>query len=521
MWERNAADDTFGFGVVFSDETLGGIEHADPAIHAAMEARVRPLGRHRRALPRAQVITSGGHGFAAMSRKRPAARSCRSACAELGVTVHFRTAAPDVDELAGDPRPGGRRRRRSTPRSAPGTPTRSARRWTSAACKYMWLGTDLVFDAFTFYVRETPYGVMQVHGYPYDATASTFIVEMHEDVWRAPGSPTLDDQAVARRASPTRTSIARIRGDLRRRSSTATRSWPTTRSWITFTTVRNERWRARQRRAARRRRPHRALLHRLGHQARHGGRARARRLPARAARRSTRRSTAYEAERRPVVVSTQRAAQASLEWFENIGQYVDQEPAQFAFNIMTRSRRVTYDNLQGARPGVRRRRWTRGSPQHDARRGSARTPRRCSSRSGSASWSWTTGSSSRRWTCTRADDGMPNDFHLVHLGGKALGGAGLVMTEMVCVSAEGRITPGCTGHLDRRAGARRGAGSPTSCTAESPRKIGIQLGHSGRKGSTKLMWEGMDEPLDRGQLGGRRAVAAALPARASTRCRAS
>ena len=97
-----------------------------------------------------------------------------------------------------------------------------------------------------------------------------------------------------------------------------------------------------------------------------------------------------------------------------------------------------------------------------------------------------------------ADDGMPDDFHLVHLGGKALGGAGLVMTEMVCVSPEGRITPGCTGLWTRRAARRRGAGSPTSCTRSSTAKIGLQLGHSGRKGSTKLMWEGIDEPLDAG-----------------------
>ena len=106
---------------------------------------------------------------------------------------------------------------------------------------------------------------------------------------------------------------------------------------------------------------------------------------------------------------------------------------------------------------------------------------------------------------------MPGDFHLVHLGGKALGGAGLVMTEMVCVSAEGRITPGLHRPLDRRAGGGVAPGRRLRARQHSAAKIGMQLGHSGRKGSTKLMWEGMDEPLPDGQLGGRRPVAAAVP----------
>ena len=151
---------------------------------------------------------------------------------------------------------------------------------------------------------------------------------------------------------------------------------------------------------------------------------------------------AYEAERRPVVLSTQRAAQASLEWFENLGQYVDQDPLQFAFNIMTRSRRVTYDNLRLRDPEFVAAVDAWFAPAAAA---AGRARRRCSSRSGWAGWSWPTASSSRRWTCTRRVDGVPNDFHLVHLGSKALGGAGLVMTEMVCVSPDGRITPGCTG----------------------------------------------------------------------------
>ena len=206
----------------------------------------------------------------------------------------------------------------------------------------------------------------------------------------------------------------------------------------------------------------------------------------------------YETERKAVVLSTQRAAQASLEWFENLGQYVDQDPRQFAFNIMTRSRRVTYDNLRlrdpefvemvdawfaeqnaaaGHEPDV-------GAPPmfQPFRLGGLELVNRVVV---------------SPMDMYRATDGMPNDFHLVHLGGKALGGAGLVMTEMVCVCETGRISPGCTGiWTDEQA--REWRRLTEFVHGESAAKVGIQVGHSGRKGSTKLMWEGIDLPLDEG-----------------------
>ena len=181
-----------------------------------------------------------------------------------------------------------------------------------------------------------------------------------------------------------------------------------------------------------------------------------------------------------MVASTQRAAQASLEWFENLGQYADQDPEQFAFNIMTRSRRVTYDNLRLRDPefvaGIDG--WFAGAAvRRTASRPQVRPPMFQPFRLGG--WSWRTGSSSRRWTCTRRRDGVPGDFHLVHLGGKALGGAGLVMTEMVCVSADGRITPGLHRHLyndeqaaglapDRRLRARARAPRRSASSSATP-----------------------------------------------------
>jgi anthraniloyl-CoA monooxygenase len=191
-----------------------------------------------------------------------------------------------------------------------------------------------------------------------------------------------------------------------------------------------------------------------------------------------------------VVLSTQRAAQASREWFEDIGHYVHQHPAQFAFNIVTRSRRVTHDNLRVRDPEfvAATERWFAGDEQ-------AAPPMFQPIRLGNLQLRNRVIVSAM--DMYRAADGLPGDFHLVHLGSKALGGAGLVMTEMVCVSPEGRITPGCTGIYTPEQEAAW-ARVVDFVHAESDAKIGMQLGHSGRKGSTKLMWEGIDEPLPEG-----------------------
>lgn len=490
VWERNAPDDTFGFGVVFSDETLGGIEHADPAVHREMErefARWDDIDVHFR--PRDgrpdQVITSGGHGFAAMSRRRLLA-VLRDRCRDVGVQLHLRTAAPDLDELSAGhdlvvaaDGVNSAARLKYADRFRPTVDTRQ--------CRYMWLGTSKVFDAFTFDVRRTPHGVMQVHAYPYDATGSTFIVEMHDEVWRRAGFSTgsygpgeSDDAAVA--------AIGETFADLLDGHPLAANNS----RWINFGTLRCESWRA----------GNVVLLGDAAHTAHFsiGSGTKLAMEDALALAASLHEQSgvdaalaAYEDERRPVVVSTQRAAQASLEWFENLGRYVHQEPAQFAFNLLTRSRRVTLDNLRlrdpefvstvetafAAGTGV-----PAGTPPmfHPFRlRGLELRNRVVVSPMDMYS----------------APDGVPTDFHLVHLGSKALGGAGLVMTEMVCVSASGRITPGCGGLWtdEQEAGWARIADFVHSSSGAA---VGLQLGHAGRKGSTRLMWEGMDEPLPDG-----------------------
>ena len=487
VWERNAADDTFGFGVVFSDETLGGIEHADPVVYAAMEREFAvwdDIDVHFKG----EVVTSGGHGFAAMSRRR-LLEILQARCAALDVTVHFCAEAPAVEQLAAS---------YDLVIAADGLNSAVRARYADTFrpsldvrdCRYMWLGTDKVFEAFKFYVAQTPYGVMQIHGYPFDATGSTFIVEMTSAVWEAAGFGEYANRAWAPGESDQQ-SIDKIRelfaDVLDGHGVMANNS-----RWISFTTVRNEHWVH----------DNVVLLGDAAHTAHFsigsGTKLAMEDALTLAACLHEEDSvatalSAYEEERKAVVLSTQRAAQASLEWFENLGQYVGQEPIQFGFNIMTRSRRVTYDNLRVRDPEfvARCEKWF----------GRAGTPPMFET------FPLDTPSGRPLILPNRivvspmdmyvAEDGLVGDFHLVHLGGKALGGAGLVMTEMVCVSPTGRITLGCAGIWD---GAQQSAWARIVdfVHASSPAKIGLQLGHSGAKGSTKRMWEGIDEPLPDG-----------------------
>ncbi|GAB3693064.1 bifunctional salicylyl-CoA 5-hydroxylase/oxidoreductase [Nocardiopsis oceani] len=486
VYERNAPDDTFGFGVVLSDETLGGIEHADPAVYAAMAAefaRWDDIDVHHRG----SVTTSGGHGFAAIGRRR-LLEILRARCAELGVRVLSRTEAPPAAELAAThdlvvAADGANSATRNAHAADFGTSLEPHRN------RFMWLGTDLVFDAFNFHVLETPHGVMQLHCYPYSADSSTFIVEMAEDVWHAagfvdrdlqPGESDLD--AIARCEKL----FADVLG--------GHRLLPNNSRWQRFTTVRNQTWC----------RDNVVLLGDAAHTAHFsigsGTKLAMEDALALAACLHEQPTTeaalaAYEDERRPVVASTQRAAQASLEWFEEIARHVDAAPVRFAFDLLTRSRRVTYDNLRLRDPEFVARVDDWFARQVDPVRPSPRPPMFHPFRLADLELDNRVVVSAM--DMYSADDGVPGDFHLVHLGSKALGGAGLVMTEMVCVSAEARITPGCTGLYasEHEAAWRR---VTDFVHANSRARIGVQLGHAGRKGSTRLMWEGIDQPLPEG-----------------------
>jgi len=475
VWERNAPDDTFGFGVVLSDETLGGIEHADPVVYAALRdefVRWDDID----IVHRGERHTSGGHGFAALGRRR-LLEILHDRCRALGVELRFSSEAPPASELTSS---------YDLVVAADGVNSLTRGAYAHVFrphvvthhCRYIWLAADFAFDAFRFEIAETEHGVMQLHGYPYSADSSTVIVEMREEVWKAAGFEELDEQESVERC-------AKIFADaLGGRSLRSNKS-----AWINFRTVVNERWWH----------GNLVLLGDAAHTAHFsigsGTKLAVEDALALAACLEEQPSleqalAAYEEERRPVVASTQRAARASLEWFENLNLYLDQPARQFAFNLLTRSRRVTHDNLRlrdahfttnverefGCPPGT--------PPMFTPFRLRGLTLRNRVIVSPMDMYS--------------AADGVPGDFHLVHLGARALGGAGLVMTEMVCVSAEGRITPGCAGlYTGRQAEAWKRITAFVHAQAPGT-AIGVQLGHSGRKGSTKLMWEGMDEPLEDG-----------------------
>ncbi|GAA1701253.1 bifunctional salicylyl-CoA 5-hydroxylase/oxidoreductase [Microbacterium sediminicola] len=488
VWERNAPDDTFGFGVVFSDETIAGIQAADPDFFSGMAAemaRWSEIDVH----VGGEELRVGGQGFSALSRKR-LLELLQARCAALGVDMHFRTVAPPVEELSAE---------YDLVIASDGLNSRTRNTWPEdfgasldpRKSKYIWLAIDRPFEAFTFLIKDTDYGRMQVHGYPYSATESTFIVEMHPAVWERAGFGEWDDPSRPVGQSDER-SIQKI-AELFADELDGAQVLANNSRWLTFSTVRNDRW-------------HRGNVVLLGdaahtaHFSIGSGTKLALEDALALAASLTETDTVeagledYDATRRPVVLSLQRAAQASLEWFENIGQYVDQDPVQFTFNLITRSRRITRDNLAVRDPEFAARIDGHFAASVDGGReapamfqpvkiGQLELANRV------------VVSPMDMYSAT---DGIANDFHLVHLGSKAMGGAGLVMTEMIGTSATGRITPGCTG-LYTDAQAVAWAKVVDFVHTRSDAKIGAQIGHSGRKGSTRLMWEGIDEPLEEGR----------------------
>lgn len=474
VWERNPPDDTFGFGVVLSDETLGGIEHADPVVYRALQTEFTRWDAIDVA-HRGTVVRSGGHGFAAVSRRRLLAL-LQDRCRDLGVALRFGLPAPDAAELA-------QRHDLVIAADGVGSPTRTAHahalapQLTTHRCRYIWLATDLVLDAFRFEIAETPAGVIQAHGYPYRPDASTFIVEMREEVWRRAGLDLLDEQGSI--AACEKVFAELLRGH---------RLHGNRSHWTAFTTVTNAIWHTGRI----------VLLGDAAHTAHFSigsgtklAMEDALALAACLEEHDTVEAalTAYEDERRPVVESTQRAADASREWFEELAQYTDQPMRQFAFNLLTRSRRVTHDNLRLRDPAFT------AAVEADFGADDGTPPMFTPfTLRGLTLHNRVVVSPMDMYSAT---DGTPGDFHLVHLGTRALGGAGLVMTEMVCVSPQGRITPGCAGlYTDEHEAAWRRI--VDFAHAQSGAAIGLQIGHSGRKGSTRLMWEGIDEPLPDG-----------------------
>jgi anthraniloyl-CoA monooxygenase len=204
----------------------------------------------------------------------------------------------------------------------------------------------------------------------------------------------------------------------------------------------------------------------------------------------------YQDERQVEVLKLQSAARNSTEWFENVERYLGFEPLQFAYSLLTRSQRVSHENLR-----LRDKKWLEGVETWFAERAFGRpvnkpvppmfTPLRL------REMEVVNRIVVSPMSMYSAEDGLPNDFHLVHYGARAMGGAGLLFTEMTDVSAEGRITPGCAG-LYKREHVAAWKRIVDYVHSHSPAKFALQLGHSGPKGATKLEWEGANEPLPSG-----------------------
>ena len=482
--ERNPLEATFGFGVVFSDATQDNLAEADRETHDEMVRQFHHwdnIDVHFNGT----VVTSTGHGFSGLSRRALLAILRRRAEA-LGVCLEVGTEVADAGAFLGADLVVAADGFNSVVRGQFADRFRPTVDWRPN--RYVWLGTTRPFPAFTFYFKRDQHGLWRVHAYQYEPGGSTFIVEATEATWRAAGMDRADEDATLAFCQ------ALFREELQGHRLLKNRSL-----WRTFGTLRNDRWHHRNV----------VLLGDAAHTAHFsvGSGTKLAMEDALALARALTRGpaldvpaalAAYEAERRPVVESLQRAAQVSLQWFEDTERYMDLVPVQFAFNLLTRSLRITHDNLQVRDPKFVGEvdSWfaARTAEQSgvDLATNPPPPPLFTPFRLRDVLLLNRVVVSPMCQYC--AVDGTPNDWHLVHLGARAMGGAGLVFTEMTDVSPEGRISPGCTGMYkpEHMSAWKR---IVDFVHAHSYAKIGLQLGHAGRKGSTRLAWDGMDEPL--------------------------
>jgi anthraniloyl-CoA monooxygenase len=480
IYERNQEGDTFGWGVVFSDETLGNFERADPPTYHAIRRHFAYWGDIDTWVGDA-CVRSSGHGFCGMSRKQLLA-IFHERCRELGVRLHFGSEVSDETMIEPAALVIAADGVNSALRARHAAHFKPSIRW--GKCRFAWLGTTKRLEAFTFIFRENEHGLWQIHAYPFEAALSTFIVECHEDVWRRAGLDKADE-------AQTLAYFEKLFADhLGGHKLLANRS-----VWRTFPEIRCERWSY----------GNLVLMGDSAHTAHFsigsGTKLAMEDAIALCSAFQThglvdvpRVLAAYEGERRIEVAKLQRVARTSQEWFEHTARYMKQPPLQFTFNLMTRSRRITWDNLavRDAKLMGEVREWfaaANGAPQRSAKPAPApmftplqlRNLRLRNRVAVSAMCQYS------------AVDGAPNDWHLVHLGSRAVGGAGLVMTEATDVTADGRITLGCTG-MWNDAHEQAWRRIVDFVHTHSQAAIGMQLAHAGRKGSCNLPWEG-DDPL--------------------------
>jgi anthraniloyl-CoA monooxygenase len=500
--ERNRPYDTFGWGVVFSDQTLGNLVNADEQTARTILQAFNhwdDIDVHFKG----HTTTSGGHGFCGIGRKR-LLNILQQRCEELGVKLVFETdvtddqalaAQYDADLVIASDGLNSRIRNRYEATYQPNVDTRK--------CRFIWLGTKQVFPAFTFAFEETEYGWFQAHAYQYDGETSTFIIEAPEEVWERAGLGTMSQAegiafceklfAKYLGGHPLMSNATHLRGSA---------------IWIKFPRIICENW-VHWNEANGKRVPV-VLMGDAAHTAhfsigsgtklaledaieltrcfaQHGAQGLAQVLDA------------YQAARSLEVLKIQSAARNSMEWFENVRRYTHLEAPQFAYSMLTRSQRLSHENLR-----VRDARYVENFENWIAQRAAEQsgTEKIKSKKSvppmltpfklrGTVLKNRIVVSPMAQYS---AVNGVAGDFHLVHLGSRAMGGAGLVFAEMTCVSADARITPACPGlyEPEHTAAWKR---IVDFVHQNTDAKIAMQLGHAGAKGSTRRAWDGIDLPL--------------------------
>jgi anthraniloyl-CoA monooxygenase len=481
VYERNRPGDTFGWGVVFSDKTMEGFRDVDAPTHDAIvgsfhhwdDVDVHFGGK---------VVRSGGHGFCGISRKR-LLNIFQERAASLGVEQSFEHEVLDdaigpADLVVASDGVNSLQRSRHAHVFEPSIDVRK--------CRYIWLGTEQKFPAFTFAFENTEHGWFQIHAYQFSAELSTVIVETREETWRAHG---LDRRDTAESIAFCEELFGRYLGGHRLISNARHLRGS---AWLNFNRVLCERW-------------HHGNLVLIGDAAHtaHFGIGSGTKLAMEdamslvsnlaGASDVTAGLERYREERNLEALKLQSAARNRMEWFENVARYTHLEPEQFAYSLLTASQRIGHANLKLRDPAYVAR--VESSLARRSGLAEPRPPMFLPLRLRSMELANRVVVSPMAQYSAR--EGLPDDWHLMHYGARAVGGAGLIITEMTCPAPDARITPGCTGLWNE---AQRDAWKRIAAFVHerSPAKLALQLGHAGRKGSTQLGWEAMDHPLPKG-----------------------
>lgn len=483
--ERNRANDTFGWGVVLSDDALGRMQQNDPVSTATIRSNFAYWDDI--AVVQGGVRTvSGGHGFAGIGRKTLLI-ILQARARELGVELRFETEFRTAEEY---------RAEYDLVVAADGLNSVVRREYESVfqpdidtrKCKFVWLGSHARFDdAFTFIFEKTIHGWIWAHVYQFDKDTATFIVECLPKTWEAWGFEAMSKEETVETCR--RIFAAHLGGHGLMSNAAHLRGSAV---WMQFPRVICETW-------------YHENVVLMGDAAATGhfsiGSGTRLALDSAIALADYLHSEPtlagafqrYQDERRVEVLRLQSAARNSLEWFEEVERYLDMPPLQFAYSLLTRSQRISHENLR-----IRDSVWlAQAEDWFQAQAGGA-----AGRRPMFAPFTLREMRLENRIVVSpmaqyKAVDGVPGDWHFVHYAERAKGGAGLVITEMTCVSPQGRITPGCAGLYapEHEAGWKR---LVAFVHAETRAKICCQIGHSGRKGSTQIGWREIDAPLEDG-----------------------